>query len=177
MIDAKENIKTEIRWHVVSVNSRMEIETANRINDGGFIAHCPTFQKKYGGRNGARHFLKLKIEPLFPSYIFVQRDDAFRKDLFETTKVKLIVFRKQLLTDAQMTVINCTANDLTLAQSQSVRAIPIKRGDVMQILHGAMRGEPVDVLEARKARVLVGFKDRPGFRPVWINSSSLARAV
>lgn len=164
-------------WHVVSLNSRMEIETAARINSAGFVAHCPVFEKRIRcGRRG-RGFMKLKTEPLFPGYIFVQRNDAFTKDLFETSKVKLMVFRKSFVTDAQMSVINSTALDLTMAQSKTVQALKIKRGDVMQILHGAMQGEPVDVLEVRRETIKVVLKRFSGAVPVTINAGSLGRAV
>ena len=164
-------------WHVVSVSTRQEIETASRINSAGFIAHCPVYQKKYRTGRRARVFLRTKIEPLFPGYLFVRSDAAFQKDFFETSKVRLMVFRKQLLTEQQMAVINSTALDLTMAQSKTAGALPIKRGDVMQILHGAMQGEPVEVLEARRERITVVLKRFAGAFPITINASSLGRAV
>ena len=161
----------------MSVSTRQEIETAARINSAGFIAHCPVYQKKYRTGLRARVFLRTKIEPLFPGYLFVRSDAAFTKDLFETSKVRLMVFRKQLLTEQQMAVINSTALDLTLAQSKAGGVLPIKRGAVMQILHGAMQGDSVEVLEAKKDSLLIRWKERPGWRDVWINASSLGRAV
>lgn len=166
-------------WHVVSVTSRMELDTVARINSGGFVAHCPTYQKKYRAGRRSRIFLRTRIEPLFTGYIFVRADAAFRKDKFETSKVRLMVFRKSLLTEEQMTVINSTALELTMASHQSSAAFPIRPGEIMQILHGAMQGDHVEVLRARKDQILVSFKaeKRAGWRPAWINRTSLGRAI
>ena len=164
-------------WHVVSVSTRQEIETAARINSAGFIAHCPVYQKKYRATRRDKHFFKTRIEPLFPAYIFIRPDAAFRIDKFETSKARLSVFWKTLLTDDVMAVINSTALDLTMAQSKTAGVLPIKRGDVMQILHGAMQGEPVEVLEARRERITVILKRFAGAFPITINASSLGRAV
>lgn len=164
-------------WHVVSVTSRMELDTVARINSGGFVAHCPTYQKKYRAGRRSRIFLRTRIEPLFTGYIFVRENAAFRKDNFENSKVRLMVFRKTLLTEAQMTVINSTALELTMASQEFPMACPVKPGDILQILHGAMQGDDVEVLRARKDQVLVSFKRRAGWRPAWINRTSLGRAV
>ena len=164
-------------WHVVSVSTRQEIETASRINSAGFVAHCPTYQKKYARHRGGRYFSRSLTVPLFPGYIFVSVDDAFRKDLFERANLRLMVFRKNMISEGQMAVINSTALDLTLAQSKTHRVLPIKRGDVMQILHGAMQGEPVEVLEARREKITVILKRFAGAFPITINASSLGRAV
>lgn len=166
-------------WHVVSVTSRMELDTVARISQAGLIAHCPTFQKKYRTGRRARLFLRTRIEPLFTGYIFVRENAAFRKDNFETSKVRLMVFRKTLLTEEQMTMINSTALELTLASEQLPGAFPIKPGDLMQILHGAMQGDHVEVLRARKDQILVSFKaeKRAGWRPAWINRTALGKAI
>ena len=164
-------------WHVVSVTSRMELETVRRINSGGFVAHCPVYQKKYARRDRGRYLARIKIEPLFPGYIFVQRDDVFRKDAFETTKIKLMVFRKALLTDAQMSVINSTALGLTMAAQQITSAASIRRGDLLQLLHGAMQGEPVEALQVRKDQILIRWKERVGWRDAWINRTALGKAI
>lgn len=164
------------RWWVVSVNSRTEIETARRISEAGFIAQCPTWVKKSGHHFGGRHSIKTKIEVLFPCYLFVAVDPKFNKDVFESSKTRLTVHRKRTLTDETMTFINSTANGLTMAQTKVTHSLTIKRGDLMQILHWALQGEPVEVLKAKRNQILVAFKDKPGYRPIWIDAAQLGRA-
>ena len=166
-------------WHVVSVTSRMELDTVARINSGGFIAHCPTYQKKYRAGRRSRIFLRTRIEPLFTGYIFVRADAAFRKDKFETSKVRLMVFRKQLLSEDEMERIKMLAEQLTAAQDVRVQPIPIKRHEVLQIIHGDRMGDRVKAIEVLRERIKVEFLDRPEWqgRPAWINRTSLGRAV
>ena len=164
-------------WHVVSVNSRTELEITKRISDAGFISHCPTWVRKCGHHIGGRHFFKTRIEVLFPTYLFVAEDIGFRKEEFESSKTRLTVFRKRLLTDEAMAMINSTANDLTAAQSKMTHSLTIKRGDVMQVLHGALQGEPVEVLQVRRDRILIRLKRVERFTQVEINASSLGKAI
>jgi transcription antitermination factor NusG len=177
-VPAKENIKTEIGWHVAAVNTRLEIETADRINSAGFVAYCPTWEKKSGHHRGTRHFFKTKREPLFPSYLFVQRDAAFSVDQFQTEKSWLTVFWGcRLISEDEMKKIRALATSLTEAQSRTIHMLPIKRGDMLQVIHGLMTGDRVKVLRTAQAQIEVAFLDKPGYRPAWINRSSLAKAI
>lgn len=177
MQPTKENIKTEIRWHAVMCNSRMEIEIAERINSGGVIAHCPTYQKKYRTGRHTAVFFKTAKSPLFPSYIFVDADASFDKEKFETSVIRLMVFRRCVIRADQMDVINLTASDLTAAQARSASPLRIKRGDIMRVLHGAMAGKTAKALnEIRGELIDVEFADYPG-RSVKVRVDSLARAV
>lgn len=176
MIKQKE-IERPPLWCAMTVTGGWEVKTVERINSGGFIAHCPVYSKKYRARWRGSNLMRVRSEPLFGGYIFVQHDAAFRKGKFETTQVMLGFIRGGFISDAQMSVINSTAMELTLAQSKATVSLAIKRGDVMQILHGAMQGEPVEALQARKDQVLIRWKERIGWKDAWINRSSLGRVV
>lgn len=170
-------------WHVVSVNSRMELEIANRISAAGFIAHCPTYLKRYGIVRRGRHFYSQKIDVLFPSYIFLQRtwindddDDAFRYSEFETSKTRLTVFRRRLISDEQMTVVNSTANDLSLMQSRTKVSLKIKRGELMRLLHGDWTGKTVRAkCDERSGRVKIEFEDHKDWHPITVPADALER--
>ena len=167
-----------MNWHVVSVNSRQEIEIARRISDAGFISHCPTWVKKYSICRRGRHYPSTKIEVLYPRYLFIAENPNFRATDFESSKTRLTVFRNRLLTDEAMAMINSVALDLTMAQTKLTHGLAIKRGDMMQILHGALQGEPVEVLQVRKERILIRFR-RAGletFRTIEIGAESLGKA-
>lgn len=164
-------------WHVVSLNSGAEQRTVARINSAGFVAHCPTFVARLRIRLRGEVMTRTKILPLFPTYGFIRPDAAFRKDIFEDSKTRIVFLPNGYVSDGQMTVINSTALELTSAGVRGNDALKIKRGDLMQLLHGAMAGEPVEALEVRKAQILIGFKDKPGWQPVWVSRQSLGRAV
>ena len=162
-------------WHVVTVNSRQEIETAARINNAGFIAHCPTYEEKFEQHRNGRHSFRLRTVPLFTRYFFIRVDDAFRKDEFETVTVRLTVIRKRMITDAEMSMINLTALDLTNKQSKVVEPIKINKGDVMKIIDGITAGKIVKAIRVVGSEVEVEFEEYPG-RPVKVSADRLARA-
>ena len=166
-----------MNWHVVSVNSRQELEITERINSSGLIATCPTWVKKYNSHHGHRHLIKTRIEVLFPCYLFVGENINFRPEKFESSKTRLTVLRKGLLTDEAMNVIQSTALGLTMAQQKATHGLQINRGDVMQLLHCALQGEPVEVLEARKTRVFIRFKYKPEWKDAWVDRTALGKAV
>ncbi len=163
-------------WHVVSVNSRSELEITQRISDAGFIAVCPTWVRRSTRSRNGKHLISTKIEVLFPRYLFVAENNDFRPERFESSKTRLTVFRKRLLTDEALSMIQSTALDLTMAQQKVTHGIAIKRGDMMQILHGALQGEPVEVLQVRKDRILIRLKRLERFTSVEIGAESLGKA-
>jgi transcription antitermination factor NusG len=166
-------------WQVVTVNSRMEIETASRINSTGFIAHCPTYVKKIRHGRWAAEYFRTRVLPLFPTYIFIRPDDAFRKDIFEDSKTRLYFLPNGFVTDDQMTGINAMANKLTLEGSRTVEPINFKPDEIVQVLHAAMAGKPVKVLEVlrKSGKLRVQLTEHPGSMPFVIDSTSVARAV
>lgn len=166
-----------MNWHVVSVNSRTELDVTAKINGAGFVAHCPTYVKKIQRGRWSRQFIQTRVEVLFACYIFVGENSDFRPGDFESSKTRLTVLRKGLITDEAMAMINSTANDLTMQQSKMTHSLVIKRGDLMQILHGAMQGEPVEVLQAKKDQLLVRWKDKPGWRDAWVSRAALGKAI
>lgn len=165
-------------WHVAAVTSRMEIETVNRINSGGFVAHCPKYVVKVQRRRWSRAFTRTIILPLFPTYIFIRPDAAFRKDIFEDSKVRLCFLPHGFVTDDQMTGINLMANTLTVEGSRAMQPIIFKPDEIVQVLHAAMAGKPVKVLEVRRkgTKLLVEFTEHRSL-PFEIDASSVAKAV
>lgn len=162
---------------VYTVTSGWELKTTERILSAGFNAHCPIYSKKYRTRRRAVNLFQMRNEPLFAGYIFIEPDAAFRKEKFETTKVHLLRVRGGMISSDQMTVIQSTAMELTLAQSITTEGLVIKRGDVMQILHGAMQGDHVEILQARKEALLVRFKMRPEWKDAWVSRAALGKAI
>lgn len=157
----------------------MEIETVRRINSAGFVAHCPTFIKKYRTTRKAGHFFKTRTEPLFSTYIFIKPDAAFRSDIFEDSRTRLYFLPNGYVTNAQMTDINAMANKLTLEGSRTGEPIVFKPGEIVQALHAAMAGKPIMVLEVLRkgGKLRVQLTEHPGSHSFVIDSGSVAKAV
>lgn len=166
-------------WHVVSVASRMELETVRRINLGGFVALCPTWVKKSAHHRNGRHFFSSRVQVLFPTYIFLKPNAAFRRDIFEDSRTRLYFLPNGWISDAQMTEINNMANKLTLEQSRTIEPVVFARGEAVQVLTAAMAGKQLKVLEVRRkgSKLLVEFVERAGSYPFEVDSSSVTRAV
>ena len=166
-------------WHVVSVTARQEIETVSRINSAGFIAHVPTYVKKYRRASRGPVFFRVKTEPLFPTYIFIRPDAAFWKDAFEDSKTRLYFLPNGFVNDEQMAGINSMAMKLTLEGSRASEPIVFKPNEIVQVLHAAMAGKPVKILEVlrKRGKLVVQFTEHPGSHPFVIDSGSVAKAV
>lgn len=166
-------------WHVVSVTSRMEMDTVARISQAGFVAHCPTFVEKVRRGRWSRAFFRTKIRPLFPTYAFIRPDAAFRKDIFEDSKTRIVFLPNGFITDEQMADINAIANKLTREGSKTMEPIVYKPDEIVQVLHAAMAGRPVKVLEIlRKGNQLrVQWTEHPNSFPFVIDAASVAKAV
>lgn len=166
-------------WHVVSVTSRMELDTVARISQAGFVAHCPTYVAKSRIRMHGRVIIRTKIRPLFQTYAFIVPDASFRKDIFEDSKTRICFLPNGLITDEQMTDINAIANKLTLEGSRTMEPIVFKQDEIVQVLHAAMAGRPIKVLEVlRKGKQLrVQWTEYPNSHPFVIDAASVAKAV
>lgn len=158
---------------VVRVPGGTEFTVADRIAKAGFASVCPQYMERLKP-SGRRLWVRASvIRPLFPTYIFVRHDPDFRPAKFETTKIRLQVFRSRLVTDAEMTLINKVAMERSVSDARGVTRQPIKRGDVMELLHGILRGEAVDVLHVRKERIIVQLRRQPNAVPIEVRADSL----
>ena len=166
-------------WHVVSVTSRMELDTVARISQAGFVALCPTYIAKSRIRVRERVIVRTKIRPMFPTYAFIRPDAAFRKDIFEDSKTRIVFLPNGFITDEQMADINAMANKLTLEQSRVSEPIVFRPGESVQVLTAAMAGKQLKVLEVRRkgSTLLVQFVERSDSYPFEVDSNSVTRAV
>ena len=157
----------------------MEIDVTRKINSAGFIAHCPTFVHRVVRGRWGRAFSRTKIMPLFPGYTFIRPDAAFRKDIFEDSKTWLAFLPYGIITEEQMAGINAIANKLTLEASRTGYPIVFKRDEIVQVLHAAMAGRPVKVLEVLKkgGQLRVQFTEDRNAHPFIIDADSVAKAV
>ena len=162
---------------VVRVPSGTEFVVADRIAKAGYATVCPQYMERLRPSRGRVWVRASVIRPLFPTYIFVRHDPDFRPAKFETTRIRLQVFRSRLVTDAEMTLINEVAMERSVSDARGKVRQPIKRGDVMELLHGILRGEPVDVLHVRKERIIVQLRRKPSAVPIEVRADSLGALV
>lgn len=166
-----------MNWHVVSVTSGYEIKSAARISDAGFNAVCPTWLRKIRRPHRGGILFRSKIEPLFSRYFFVQENESFQKSKFETETVRLKVLRNGVLTPEQMQEVRLIEMKVASEQMRAKHALRVEVGEVIQVIHGIMQGEPVVVSKIGKGTVEVRLQRIDGARPFWINADSVAKAV
>ena len=166
-----------MNWQTMAVTNGWEVKTAERISKAGFVAHCPVYEKKYRSRRRGAIFLVDPKAPLFSGYIFVVPDPHFRREKFETTRVTLARVRGGLISDAQMTMINSTAMELSMIQSRTFAPVKIKRDELMMLVNGNWAGKIVKVRHDEKGGwVGIDFVDHPEWRPIKVARESLVRA-
>jgi transcription antitermination factor NusG len=83
----------------------------------------------------------------------VQHDSQFRKEDFETARIKISVFRTSYLRDDQMDAIRDTANEA----SKVTEVRKIVPGQFAKLLHGVLEGESAKVLRIKGQRALLEF--------------------
>ena len=176
---------TQADWYAIKTNSGSEFFVADRINSIGRIAHVPKYFERQRKRNGKPTYFSEHERPLFATYLFAKLDDTFRKEKIETSRVRLTIIRKKPLTDGHMSLFNEVALAMTAAggdiEEYRLRNMPkpkaIGKGDIMKLLHGAMRGETVEVLVALKNRITVQLQRFPGSMPVDVKADALGRVA
>jgi transcription antitermination factor NusG len=164
-----------MNWYAVSVTPRYEIETAARINSAGHGAYCPTFEKKYVIRRGGAEFSVFKNRPLFPTYIFIDADGVFHKDFFESSRIRMTVHRKSVVHGAQIGVVESMGVELSAAEKREPSGIKINVGDLVKFRDLVLADAPVEVLEKRKADILV--QCAGWIRPAWVSADQVERVA
>ena len=77
-----------MNWYAIYTKPRNEKKVAEQLQKFGIIAFCPLVIriKQWSDRK------KKVLEPLLPSYVFVQMEEAARKDVFQVNGVVQFVF-------------------------------------------------------------------------------------
>jgi transcription antitermination factor NusG len=141
------------RWHVMRIYAGAEFAVCSAMTAAGYVAYCPAYierRRKGGFYSKDRQEIAL---PLFPGYAFVQHDSTFRKEAFETARIKISVFRTSYLRDDQMDAIRDTANEASKVTTER-KIVP---GQFAKLLHGVLKGESAKVLRIKGHRALLEF--------------------
>jgi transcription antitermination factor NusG len=162
-------------WYAVSVTPRYEIDTAKRISESGVVAYCPTVEKKYRQRRHVAEFSRVKFRPLFGGYIFIQPDASFRKDAFEDSRTKLIVWWRVRVSEQQMDIVRETETALAEAAKKTPGGVIVRAGDVVALRNALFAGESLQVLEVRKNKLVV--QSARMVRPVTVKADQVERVA
>ena len=138
-------------WRVVKVFQGSALDVALRMRTGGVEAYCPAYTTRRRCRYGRRGQIVEHERALFPSYLFARVGDGFRVEAFERARCKLIVFRKAVLSDAQIDAVRSTAF-MVSAISDCTQVVP---GALVEFWRGVLAGARADVLKIRGQRAVV----------------------
>lgn len=137
-------------WWVVRTLGGAEFAVTGSILAAGFEAYCPTYTARHRNRYGHRDEIIEAERPLFPGYLFLRPDPRFR-EAFETSRIKLQVFRSSPVSDGVIDAVRATAAEASkVAVERKVEA-----GDFATLLRGVLKGESARVLRVRGQQALV----------------------
>lgn len=141
------------RWHVMRIYAGAEFAVCAAMTSAGYVAYCPRFVERHRNRSVRKSELLERVTPLFPGYAFVQHEARFRKEAFETARVKISVFRASWLRDDQMDEIKATEAGANIVAADR----KIVQGQFAKLLHGVLKGESAKVLRIKGQRALLEF--------------------
>lgn len=138
-------------WWVVRTLGGAEFAVTGSILAAGFEAYCPTYTARHRNRYGHRDEVIESERPLFPGYLFVRPDHRFRREAFETSRIKLQVFRSSPVSDGVVDAVRATAAEASKVAVER----KIEAGDFATLLRGVLKGESARVLRVRGQQALV----------------------
>lgn len=148
-------------WQVVRTLAGAEFAVTGQMLAAGFAATCPSFVVRRRNRYGNRDEMTEALRPLFPGYLFLRPDPRFRREAFETGRIRLRVFHQPRLSDGVVDALRVTA----LEASKVAVVKKIEPGDFATMLRGVLKGESAKVLKVRGAQALIDIA-RDGRRAV-----------
>lgn len=137
----------KIGWHAVRVFAGVEFSVAEKILTAGFDAYCPSYQTRQRSRYARKEVLREVERALFPGWLFVRKDENFRKRAFETSRTSLQVFYNPLVSEERIEAIRATA--------EAASRWRVTDGDFGLIVRGALGGELAKVIRVRGHRAVV----------------------
>jgi transcription antitermination factor NusG len=136
-------------WMAVYTKPRSEKKVAERLEKIGIEVYCPlqTVIKQWSDRKK-----KVKI-PVFPSYVFVHIEESERLTVLSDTGVMNFVFwlgKPAVIREEEMDMIQ------SFHESEDVEFLEVldyKKGNVIDILEGPLKGNKGKVFEITKKQV------------------------
>lgn len=139
-------------WRVLRVKTGAEFEVTEFIQNLGYESYCPRAISYRGGRpNGKIKGYEI-VRALFPSYTMAKINPDARLDRLARRGLLRGVFYQRPLSEAVIAFIRVTELEATTLTAQKVK---FKPGDFGSIMIGVLKGEPVEVLQVRRGKLIV----------------------
>lgn len=143
---------SQIPWRVLRVKTGREFEVTNSIAELGFETYCPRLISRSNVHFGRQSRVQQRIEAMFPAYTMARIKPDARLDRLARRGLLREVFYRSPLSEAVIQFIRVTELE---AATMSMRKVKIQPGDFGTIMQGVLKGEPIEVLQIRKSKLIV----------------------
>lgn len=139
------------KWYAVYTRPRWEKKVDQLLQKKGVESYCPLnkVRRKWSDR------IKIVLEPLFKSYVFVKVNDADKTEVRMTPGVRNFVYwngKPAVIREKEIQTIQKFLNEY---KNVEVRKLDLKLNDRVLIDAGPLMGQEGKVLELRKKIVKV----------------------
>ncbi len=136
-------------WLVLYTKPRNEKKVANRLSESGFTVYCPTkkVEKQWSDR------VKVVEEPLFPSYVFIQIEEANREKVFAIPGVVRYLFwlgKPAVVREEEIQALQSFMNDFETSPLLVENLSPQER---VKINSGPLMGQEALIQKISKTKV------------------------
>jgi transcription antitermination factor NusG len=140
-----------MNWYVVYTKPKWEKKVAEQLNAIGIVAYCPLITKvsQWSDRK------KIVSLPLFNSYIFVQRDEKNRNQIFEVTGAIRYLFwlgKPAIVKDSEIETI---MNWLSAPEEFELAVDEWKKGDKIVLEAGPFISQSAIIQEVKQNQYIL----------------------
>ena len=138
-------------WYVLYTKPRNEKKSTERLTKSGFEIYCPLIRTLKQWSDRKKHV----SVPMFPSYIFVQIDEAERKDVLRDQGVLNYVFwlgKPAMIRDNEIEAIKKIENQ---GSEIRVKGGKPEKGQMVEIPEGPFKGMIGKVDKVDRTKVLL----------------------
>lgn len=143
---------SQIPWRILRVKTGREFEVSNLIAEMGFETYCPRVISTSKVRFGPETVRQDAVRAMFPAYTCARIKPDARLDRLARRGYLLKVFFQSPLSEAVIEFIRVTELE---AATMTARKVKIQPGDFGTIMQGMLKGEPIEVLQIRKSKLIV----------------------
>ncbi|MDO9039289.1 MAG: UpxY family transcription antiterminator [Lutibacter sp.] len=141
-------------WYAIYTKPKWEKKVADRLEKSGIEVYCPmvTQIKQWSDR-------KKKVEtPLIPSYVFVNREEKNRNDVFEVPGVVRYLFwlgKPAVIRDVEIMALQESLKETV----STVEITAYKTGDTIHIPDGPFKGKEGIIKQVSNTKLQLVLKE------------------
>ena len=140
-------------WWIIETKPQQEFKAEKNLSQQGFITFCPLFNKelKWGNQ------FKIKPQPLFTRYLFIQADDFAQKNVYLIRSTRgvnsLLKINESILFVAHEIIHNLQLNQI---QNKTLITTYFTEGSSVKIIGGIYKGiEAIYQMDKGEDRAIV----------------------